>query len=202
MSLSTSADHTTAVLHHEPRWDPPRRGFGIAGLCLSGCGLAIFIYYFSTHANSLVVTGHAIGWAALAVALTPSGLIVGRWGFGSQRAADTKRAFIEDIIAIYDRVEDLGEKVDALTALNAEALHAAPPLEPRVEEPAVVPAQQHAPKQRRRRGRREAEGATGATDNVVRLPQPPSEETMRAARGLASRFLREQRKREDRTEDN
>lgn len=170
MSHSASADHTTAVLHHEPRWEPPRRGFGIAGLCLSGCGLAIFIYYFSTHASNPQVTGQAIGWAALAVALTPSGLIVGRWGFGSQRSADTRRAFVEDIVAIYERVEDLGDKVDALCALNAEALHEAKAA-PSVEQPEAKPApQQHAPRQRRNRRRREADDATSATDNVVNQP--------------------------------
>jgi hypothetical protein len=168
MTLSASADHSTAVLHHEPRWEPPRRGLGIAGLCLSGCGLAIFIYYFSTHAHNPQVTGQAIGWAALAVALTPSGLIVGRWGFGSQRAADTRRAFVEDIVAMYDRVEDLGEKVDGLIALTAQAAHEAkaPAPEQRAAEPEAKPVPpQQAPRQRKRRRRSDNDGET----NVVPL---------------------------------
>lgn len=187
MSYSASAHHTTADFHHEPGWDPPRRAFGIAGLTLSGAGLGVFVFFFAVHADKPMVTSHGMGWAALAVTMVLGGLQCARWGFGSQRAVDTKRAFVEDLLAVITRVDDLTEKVDALTAVNSQMLHEtkAAAGHERTEESETKAGGQQAPPRQRRRRRREDGGAAGAADNVVPMRSRKAADALRRQIGRA-----------------
>lgn len=169
---SASVHHTTAAYHRQPNWEPPRRGLGITGLCVSGLGiLGLAVLFSNSHGRPL--TAGTVAWLTLTAVLILGGLQCARWGFSSARSSDTAREFGEDLFSVMSRLDDLAEKVDELTALTAQVIHESHAAAEAVEapaEPEQKPAQQHAPRQRRRRNRRESAEATGATDNVVRLP--------------------------------
>ena len=165
---SASVHHTTAVYHRQPNWEPPRRGLGITGLCVSGLGILVLAVLFSTSHRSPITVG-PVAWLTLAGVLILGGLEGARWGFTSARAYDTKQEFGEDLFSVMSRLDDLTEKVDDLTALNAQVIHESHTTAEVAEapaEPEQKPAQQHAPRQRSRRARRDRP-ADGSGENVI-----------------------------------
>lgn len=165
---SASAHHTTALYHRQPTWEPPRRGLGITGLCVSALGtLGLAVLFSGSHRTPMTVG--AVAWLTVAAVLILGGLQGARWGFSSARATDTRREFGEDLFSVMSRLDDLTEKVDELTALNAQAIHEVHTTAEVVEtpvEPEQKPAQQQAPRQRkRRRGRNDGD----SDPNVIPL---------------------------------